>query len=128
MLFIKMNKSLTTFDKNTINIFKKRCSSFPDQILPIISMHHNAENENKKSAAVLIPLCNYKGKPSILFTLRSNKVGTHKGQVSFPGGHLEKDETAVDAAIRETIEELGPQINGIEIVGICQTIPAITGV
>jgi len=39
-------------------------------------------------------------------------VGTHKGQVSFPGGMLEKDETAVQGAVRETCEEIGVQPAG----------------
>lgn len=81
----------------------------------------------EKTAAVLIPLCNFKGVPSVVFTLRSSNVGTHKGQVSFPGGHMNNGESAVDAAIRETYEELGPEIGDIEILAQCQTIPAITG-
>ena len=70
-------------------------------------------HSKKKRAAVLIPLCNRHGVPSILFTLRSTSVGTHKGQVSFPGGHINDGETAVEASIRETKEELGSTIGNI---------------
>ncbi|KAJ1397094.1 NUDIX hydrolase domain-like protein [Ochromonadaceae sp. CCMP2298] len=80
-----------------------------------------------KQAAVLIALCNRHGEASVLFTLRSNTVGTHKGQVSFPGGHMDKGESEVDAAFRETYEELGSGIGDIELIGLCQTIPAKTG-
>ena len=86
---------------------------------------HNTTSRRK--AAVLIPLCNRHGKASLLFTKRSDKVGTHKGQVSFPGGHLDANETAIDAAIRETYEELGGNIGKISVLGTCQTVPAITG-
>lgn len=63
--------------------------------------------DNIRHAAVFIPLCNTKGRASVLFTLRTDKVSTHKGEVSFPGGHIELNETASDAAVRETIEEIG---------------------
>ena len=76
---------------------------------------------------MFVPLTNYCGEPAIIFTLRSNSVGTHKGQVSFPGGHLEEHESPIDAALRETNEELGLEIESLEGLAWCQTIPAITG-
>lgn len=36
-----------------------------------------------RSASVFVPLCNVNGKASILYTLRSHLVGTHKGQVRY---------------------------------------------
>lgn len=78
-------------------------------------------------AAVLVPLCHQKSVPSILFTVRSFSVGTHQGQVAFPGGHLERHETAQHAAIRETEEELGSTIGKIKVIGYCTPIFAITG-
>lgn len=92
-----------------------------------VSTKLHEQHKDRKQAAVLIPLCNRNGKASLLYTLRSDTVGTHKGQVSFPGGHLDKGETVIDAAIRECQEELGPGIGPIQILGVCQTIPAITG-
>ena len=80
-----------------------------------------------KKAAVFVPITNYSGEPAIIFTLRSHTVGTHKGQVSFPGGHLEELESPIDAALRETNEELGIDIESLESLAWCQTIPAITG-
>lgn len=46
-----------------------------------------------KVASVLIPLVNCDDEPSILYTLRSNKLRKHINQVSFPGkteGHIVK--------------------------------------
>jgi hypothetical protein len=61
-----------------------------------ISKHIPKMNEAvMKRAAILVPLCNRHGKPSILYTVRTNAVGTHKGQVAFPGGHIDAGETPI---------------------------------
>ena len=81
-----------------------------------------------RRAAVLVPLCLKGGDPSVLFTVRSRHVSTHKGQVSFPGGHLSPGETATEAAIREASEELGESsISGLQLIARCTAVPAITG-
>merc|ERR1712070_152888 len=93
------------------------------------------EDREKRKAAVLVPFLNLPSVGlSLLFTLRSSTVGSHKGQGSFPGGHidLEKKETAIEAAIREFHEEVDiqGQLRGeesIKIFGVCQEVPAITG-
>ncbi|CAN0525287.1 unnamed protein product, partial [Ectocarpus sp. 8 AP-2014] len=61
--------------------------------------------------------CNRDGVASLLFTVRSGKVSTHKGQVSFPGGHSEPGEDAVEAALRETREEIGDSLGRIDVLG-----------
>ncbi len=60
-------------------------------------------------AAVLVPLCHVDGVPS---------VSTHKGQVSFPGGRTDPDDTdAVDTALRELEEEVGLPRSGVQVLG-----------
>lgn len=55
----------------------------------------------------MAPLCTYKGDLGFLYTLRSTKVSSNQGQVSFPGGmHDENDPSLIDTALRETWEEL----------------------
>ena len=61
-----------------------------------------------KHAAVLIPLFFKEGEVHILFTKRTDKVETHKGQISFPGGMAdETDDKLRETALRETWEEMG---------------------
>eukprot|EP01147_Barroeca_monosierra_P004406 gene4406-6677_t len=71
----------------------------------------------EKHAAVLVPLClNEEGKPCVLFTLRSEQLNRHKGEVSFPGGMIDDDEDEVGAAVRECVEEIG--VEPQEILGV----------
>ncbi|MGC9383493.1 MAG: NUDIX hydrolase [Kosmotogaceae bacterium] len=46
----------------------------------------------------------------MIFTRRSRKLRFHPGQISFPGGFIEKGETPVDAAKRELKEEIGANV------------------
>lgn len=53
----------------------------------------------------------------IVLTERSGHLRSHAGQVSFPGGGLEPGESAVDAALRETWEEVGIEPDEVDVVG-----------
>lgn len=43
----------------------------------------------------------------ILLTRRSQSMSNHRGEISFPGGRVDEGESIVDAALRETWEEVG---------------------
>lgn len=69
-------------------------------------------------AAVLIPLYEKDGELHVLFTVRTELVEHHKGQISFPGGAA--DETDADlreTALRETYEEVGVRPEHVEVFG-----------
>ena len=86
------------------------------------------EAKGARAAAVLVPLCEIGGELSCVFSVRSSQVSTHKSQVSFPGGHRESGETAVEAALRETSEEFGRAFSrGFVAVDTCAPVLAITG-
>ncbi|MBP0466650.1 CoA pyrophosphatase [Roseomonas sp. PWR1] len=57
-------------------------------------------------AAVLVPIVTHP-EPTVLLTLRSARLNSHAGQVSFPGGRMEPGETPEEAALREAEEEVG---------------------
>lgn len=105
---------------------------FNQRVLARIGRRLAARNRAKlhgsspRKAAVLVPLCNVNGKASCLFTKRTEEVGTHKGQVSFPGGHVDAGETATEAACRELEEELGGGVP-CDVLGKFDDALAITG-
>ncbi|GHJ87157.1 hypothetical protein NliqN6_3559 [Naganishia liquefaciens] len=83
-----------------------------------------------RHAAVLVPIANVAVpsdlraagtdpmQPSILLEVRSSNMRSHGGEVSFPGGKWDKtDASLLDAAIRETSEELGVSVDQIEYLG-----------
>jgi len=71
-----------------------------------------------KCAAVLVPLVWYDDEWHLLFTRRTDKVESHKGQVSFPGGACDEGETTPEqTALREADEEIGLNPNDVKILG-----------
>ena len=71
-----------------------------------------------KPAGVLVPLFLKNQKTHILLTKRTDKVEHHKGQISFPGGafHYE-DLDCLTTALRETQEEIGLEMDRVEVLG-----------
>jgi len=58
-------------------------------------------------AAVLVPIVD-RGEPFLVFAKRTERVGTHRGQISFPGGRVDPTDTGfLETALRESEEEIG---------------------
>ena len=71
-----------------------------------------------KCAAVLVPLVWHDEEWYLLFTRRTDRVESHKGQVSFPGGACDEGETTPEqTALREAEEEIGIQPHDITVLG-----------
>lgn len=68
-------------------------------------------------AAVLVPIVD-RGGPHLVFAKRSAHVGHHRGQISFPGGTLDRgDASLLDAALRECEEEIALPRCAVETLG-----------
>lgn len=71
-----------------------------------------------RPAAVLLPLFVRNGEPSLLFTRRTEEVRHHRGEISFPGGAREpEDSDLLETALRETEEEVGLKKEDVEVLG-----------
>ena len=93
---------------------------------------HRIKDTSKKRAAVAIVITNCYTKPGIadldycesqrqsaafILTTRSARLNHHRSQRAFPGGRIDGDESAEQAALRELNEEIGLQINVGQILG-----------
>jgi 8-oxo-dGTP pyrophosphatase MutT (NUDIX family) len=99
-----------------------RALSDIDAVCSAVARHRPDEVLQRPSSqvhpsAVLVPLFSANGEPRVLLTRRSESLTTHKGQIAFPGGRLEPGETSLQAALRETIEEIGVDARQSHVVG-----------
>lgn len=71
-----------------------------------------------RAAAVLVPIIDRNRHGSLLFTKRSELLGDHPGQMSFPGGGREPgDNDLYETALREADEEIGLKSKEVDTIG-----------
>lgn len=100
-------------------------SDFEQRLSDALAKHrpHRPRVEGARSAAVLIPIVAVP-EPSLLFTVRTETLPSHKGQISFPGGSIDgTDPSAEVAALRETQEELGLDPAAVRVLGELDSFP-----
>ncbi|MFP4457651.1 MAG: NUDIX hydrolase [Clostridia bacterium] len=87
-------------------------------IIDVINELKSTISRQKKISryAVFAPLIEVNNHTHLLFEVRSNKLNSQPGEISFPGGRIEKGESWREAAIRETKEELNIVDNQLEWV------------
>jgi len=75
-------------------------------------------DDGSKRGAVIVPVFKKSNELHLLFTKRTENLKFHKGQISFPGGKMEKkDYSLFECALRETYEEIGVPRNYITLLG-----------
>lgn len=80
-------------------------------------MRRIAEVRPIRPAAVLVPVVD-RPEPTVLLTQRAQHLPDHAGQVSFPGGKIEKtDADPLASALREAEEEIGLQRVSVDALG-----------
>lgn len=81
-----------------------------------------------RDAAVLVGLVAHDSGLTVMLTQRTAHLAAHAGQISFPGGGVEPDDTGPeDTALRETEEEVGLPRERVEVVGRLDTYVTRTG-
>lgn len=71
--------------------------------------------EEYKSYSVMMPIIEKDNKLHVMFEVRPSTLRMDPGEICFPGGAIEKGETAREAALREAREELGIDNKYIEL-------------
>ena len=83
------------------------------------------KRKGQRGASVLMPLVS-RGEWQVILTQRPQTMPQHAGQIAFPGGKREVGETALQAALRETEEEIGVQAKDIQIIGRLPSFNAVS--
>jgi 8-oxo-dGTP pyrophosphatase MutT (NUDIX family) len=69
------------------------------------------------NAGVLVVMFEEAGETRLILTRRSSALRTHRGEVSFPGGRMDRGEDATAAAVREAREEVALDPTLVTVVG-----------
>ncbi len=103
--------NLDTSALSSLEVVTQAVAAFqPDQVL-------RQPLENVRPSAVLVGLFESSNGVEAILTRRSQNLTNHRGEISFPGGRLDAGESVLQAALRETQEEIGLSPEDVEVVG-----------
>ncbi len=75
------------------------------------------EHNEYRNSSILVPIILWNEEPEIILTLRTAGI-KHGGQLSFPGGGKEGDESYEETALREAREEIGLKEDTVSVAGL----------
>ena len=112
-----------TFLKNIYNIEnlelpaqKAQFKMSPPYREHLVKMQQDKIKNARKSAVMALFYPDEVNVTKLILILRKTYKGVHSAQIGFPGGKLERGETNLQAALRETHEEVGVHPNTIEVL------------
>ncbi len=85
------------------------------------------DSELCPAAVALIITANEEGEACFLITRRTSRLKNHAGQWALPGGRLDEGETPIEAALRETDEEIGLELEPENVLGLLDDFPTRSG-
>lgn len=97
-------------------------------ILPVSSLKRQDEirRDGQRVAAVLMPLVHRDNAWHVILTQRPETMPSHPGQIAFPGGKREFGESTLNAALRESEEEIGLDRQFVTILGRLPSFDAVS--
>jgi 8-oxo-dGTP pyrophosphatase MutT (NUDIX family) len=101
-----------------IDLGRLRSALFAAPERTVFVAEEGVGDEELIPASVLFPIVLRENGASVLLTQRTDHLRDHPGQVSFPGGRVEPDDSSpAHTALREAQEEIGLAAEHVEIVG-----------
>jgi 8-oxo-dGTP pyrophosphatase MutT (NUDIX family) len=100
----------------------------PPWYVPGDEARHLPSSGHLTPAAVLVALLDRPEGTALVLTERAAHLNAHAGQISLPGGRMERDDvSAVATALRESEEEIGLEPKLVEVLGSLRVYDTITG-
>lgn len=89
----------------------------PVPVDPEVEIPETSIDSSGHPSGVLVPIYpDKKNNYHVILTLRTNTI-RHAGQISFPGGRSDQNESVVETALRETKEEIGISSSDVNVKG-----------
>ena len=114
-----MNQTSPRFDDRFRAQIADRLANFPRQDVP---------GENLRHAAVTLVITpGPSGEACFVITRRAPRLARHAHQWALPGGRLDAGESVIEAALRETEEEVGLRLAPACVLGLLDDFPTRSG-
>lgn len=107
------------FDEPFRALIRERLAAFPREVVANETLRH--------AAVTLIITPGQAGEACFVITRRTARLANHAGQWALPGGRLDAGETVIEAALRETEEEVGLRLAPESVLGLLDDFPTRSG-